>query len=188
LRSSGISIFAMLAMATLAGCEMARVRDPLTRTLGSSDVNAQFDFWDALNKRPQTCNDDAFHGLILYLDDTDRGGDYDGRVKLLKERRMLPANFDRPADQAVRRGTLAVAVAQILNVKGGLMFHLTGNNERYALLELQDMGVFPISSENQSFSGPEFVGLMGRVDDFRTGERANTPANDLRGAGAPLPP
>jgi hypothetical protein len=167
---------------------MARVPDRVTAKLGGSDDNSQFEFWDALNKRPRTCNDEAFHGLLLYLDDGDRAGNYDVRVKLLKDRRMLPQAFDRPADEAVRRGTLAFAVARILNIKGGLIMRLTGNSERYALLELQDMGVFPTSSENQSFSGAEFVGLIGRVDDFRTGERANTPASDLRGAGPPLPP
>jgi hypothetical protein len=81
---------------------------------------------------------------------------------------------------AVARGVLAVAVAQILDVRGGLMMHLTGRqNPRYALAELVGMGVFPTSSENQSFSGSEFVGIIGRVEDFRHGDPSNLPATVL---------
>ena len=181
-------IVLLAGMLAWSGCQMARVPDPLTRTLAGNDDNAQFDFWYELNTRPRTSNDEAFHGLLLYLDDRDPASDYDGRVRVLKDRNLLPRSFDRPADEVVRRGTLAVAIARLLGVEGGVMMRLSRGHERYALLELEDMGLFPISSENQSFSGAEFIGIMGRVQDFRTGEAANTPAADLQGAGRPLPP
>ena len=146
---------------------------------GASDDNAQFEFWRQLSERPLTSNDDAFHGLLLYLYQNDPANDYGGRVRLLKDRKMLPAAFDRPGDEAVTRGVLAVAVAQILKIKGGLMMHLTGNNPRYSLLELQDMELFPPSSENQTFSGGEFVGIIGKMEDYQHGDTGKLPAANL---------
>ena len=152
---------------------------------GGSDDNSQFEFWRQLSEKPLTSNDDAFHGLLLYLYQKDPASDYTGRVKLLKDKHMLPAGFDRPADQAVSRGVLAVAVVEILKIRGGLMMHLTGNNPRYSLLELQDMELFPPSSGNQTFSGGEFVGIIGKMEDYQHGDTSNLPAAQLSGpAGA----
>ena len=146
---------------------------------GASDDNAQFEFWRQLSERPLTSNDDAFHGLLLYLNQNDPANDYSGRVKLLKDRKMLPAGFDRPGDEAVTRAVLAVAVAEILKIKGGFMMHLTGNNPRYSLLELEDMELFPSSSENQTFSGGEFVGIIGKMEDYQHGDTGKLPAANL---------
>src|SRR6266550_3073525 len=65
----------------VTGCQSARVSQPLTRTI--------------------TCNDDAFHGLILYLDQSDPNSDYVSRVEALKSRGLLPRGFDRSGDEAV---------------------------------------------------------------------------------------
>lgn len=163
----------------IAGCAPAHVPEPVTVKHGASDDEAQFEFWRQLSERPLTSNADAFHGLLLYLYQNDPAHDYAGRVKLLKDRKMLPADFDRPGDEAVTRGVLAVAVAEILKIKGGLMMHLTGNNPRYSLLELEDMELFPSSSENQTFSGGEFVGIIGKMEDYQHGDTGKLPAANL---------
>src|SRR5205814_6508545 len=100
---------ALIAMLIVGGCHTAKVAQPLTGKLSGNDPDSQLEFWHTLATRPVTSNDEAFHGLLLYADGQDAARDYAARVSALKSRKMLPANFDRPADQAVERGPLAVA-------------------------------------------------------------------------------
>jgi hypothetical protein len=127
-------------------------------------------------------NDEAFHGLLLYLDDgNDAGGNYEGRVRVLKERKLLNAGFSEPANQAVSRGTLAVALVRALKIKGGLLQRVTNDHPRYAVRELMYMDLYPPSSPHQTFSGTEFLGIMGRIEDYQRGNPADYPAAVLPG-------
>ncbi|HEV2296332.1 MAG TPA: hypothetical protein VGR35_20990 [Tepidisphaeraceae bacterium] len=173
------------------GCATARVEEPLTATYGGNEIDDQFEFWHQLAQRPLTSNDEAFHGLLLYALDADPADNYHARVAALKSRGWLPARFDRPAHAVARRGELAVAIAQILRIRGGLMMRLTrGRHPRYALLELEEEGIYPASSENQTFSGSEFLGIIGRMEDYRRGNQTDLPAAVLepaRTAGSEAP-
>src|SRR3954451_9281120 len=110
---------------SFTGCHTAKVAQPLTGRLAGNDRDSQLEFWHTLANRPVTSNDEAFHGLLLYADGNDPPKDYNSRVSTLKSRRMLPAGFDQPADRAVERGSLAVAICKILDIKGGVMLRLT---------------------------------------------------------------
>ena len=151
------------------GCQSAHVSKPIAAKLYANDANAQMEFWHTLADQKVTSNDEAFHGLLLYLDQKDPATNYADRVKALKGRGLIPAGFDRPADEAVTRGTLAVAFCKILKVRGGVMMMVTGDHPRYATRELQYMGVFPLSSPQQTFSGTEYVGVIGKLDDVQNG-------------------
>src|SRR5581483_4142567 len=111
---------------SVCGCQAPHAGAPLTQTLGASDPDTQLEFWHRLNERSMTTNDDAFHGVLLYVDGKDACADYPARVSQLKSRKMLPSDFNRPADEALQRGTLAVAVVRILQIRGGLMMNLLG--------------------------------------------------------------
>jgi hypothetical protein len=110
--------------------------------------------------------------MLLYFDGQDPAKSYDERVKALKGRKLLSARFNRPADEAVTRGTMSVPIVKALQIKGGLVMHLTGPNPRYATRELQYEGLYPPSSPNQIFSGTEFVGIIGKLDDYQHGNPA----------------
>ena len=155
-----------MALLLLGGCSTARVADPLTNTLSDNRPETQLEFWHQLTSQPVTSNDEAFHGLILFMEGEDPTADYQGRMELLHSRQMLPRGFDRPADEAVLRGTLAVAIARLLEIKGGLVMRLLGPSPRYATRELQYLNLLPPSSPQQTFSGTEFVGVIGRVEDY----------------------
>src|SRR5918993_19297 len=81
-----------------------------------------------------------------------------------------------PADQAVSRGTLAVAVVRLTGIKGGITTRVFGASPRYAVRELMFTGLYPTSSPNQTFSGSEFVGIIGRIEDYQRGNPADVPA------------
>lgn len=171
-RSTGHSPAAPLgilvtAVLQFSGCNTAQVADPLTNTLSDNRPETQLEFWHQLTSRPITSNDEAFHGLILFMEVEDPPADYQGRMELLGSLQMLPPGFDRPANQAVLRGTLAVAITRLLEIKGGLVMRLLGPSPRYATRELQYLSLYPPSSPQQTFSGTEFVGVMGRIEDYQ---------------------
>ena len=173
-------LFTVVAV-MMVGCHTPRAGKTLDQKLAGSDPDAQVDFWHALNDEPVTSNDEAFHGLLLYMDGKDDSADYAARVANLKSRNMLPASFNEPAEQGVRRGTVAVALMRLLNNKGGVTVHVVGPLPRYAVRELMFLNVYPPSTPNQAFSGTEFVGIIGRVEDFQRGNPADVPAAVLPG-------
>ena len=166
-RPRRLSAWGLAATLLLAGCGAAKVANPLTAELAGNDPDSQLAFWHTLAERPVTSNDEAFHGLLLFVDDEDPTQDYAERVETLRSRQMLPTGFDRPADEAILRGTLAVAITRILDLKGGLMMHLVGPSPRYATRELLHERIYPPSSRNQTFSGAEFLGVIGRIEDYQ---------------------
>jgi hypothetical protein len=174
-------------MLLLAGCQSAKVSDPLTASIGGNDPGEQVEFWHRLAERPVTSNDEAFHGLLLFLDDRDPANDYAGRVAELRRRKMLPGGFDAPATDAVERGTLAVALVRALDIRGGVLMRLLGPTRRYATKELQFAEVFPPSSSGQTFSGSEFLGIISRAENYQqrraTGVRAAEEMDKPGGSG-----
>jgi hypothetical protein len=172
---------AILISLLLTGCHSAQVAEPLTDKLGGNDPDAQMEFWHTLAERNLTSNDEAFHGLLLYLDTEDPATDYAGRVKALKAKGLLDAGFNQPAHQAIQRGILAQALVRALKIKGGLMQRLTHDNPRYAVREMMYMDLYPPSSPQQTFSGTEFLGIIGRIEDYQRGNPADYPAAVLPG-------
>jgi predicted small secreted protein len=161
-------LFIIVATLTLAACATPpSAGEPVAVRHGGADADAQLEFWHALHDRRLTSNDDAFHGMLLFLDGKDEATDYAGRVATLKSRGMLPDDFDRPADEAVTRGTLAVIVTQGLKLKGGLALSLLPQSPRYATRELLFAGLFPQGSANQTLTGGQFVAIVGRLEDYQ---------------------
>ncbi len=176
---------AALALAVMAcGCQTARVGQPLTANLGGPDPAQRGEFWYQLSRVPLTSNDDAMHALLLYADGT-APATYEQRVAALRERGMLPRGFDGAADEAVARGTLAVAVAKMLDIKGGLTSRLVGPTPRYSTRALIAEGLFPECTPNQAISGAEFAALIGKIEDYQKGDPAEKPAEYLPGEEPP---
>jgi len=165
--SRGMEKGLLVGVALLSACTTTRVGESLTATVGGNDDDSQVEFWHGLTDQRVTSHDDAFHALVLFMDGQDPAADYAGRVAILKERGMLPGGFDGEADQAISRGTLAVALVKLLNIKGGVIMHVIGPAPRYATRELRYEGVYPPSSEWQVFTGAQFVAVMGRVEDYQ---------------------
>jgi hypothetical protein len=170
----------LLPMLLLFGCHQAHVTQPLSKELFGSDSDAQINFWHSLADEPVCSNDAAFHGLLLYFDNTDNSADYPARVALLKSRGMLLSGFDQPADAAIQRGTLAVALCRALQIKGGATMRVLGPTDRYALRELQFMGLFPPGSQQQTFSGNEYVGIIGKIEDYQRTDFGEKPDEQVQ--------
>src|SRR6266567_4049925 len=135
MRSEVLLVTLLLVSAVGGGGCRAPAAVALPAALAGNDPQAQIDFWHTLPWRHAASNDEAFHAILLFADGQDGAKDYPGRVELLKKKRMLPGDFDERADQAVRRGTLAVALVRVLEIKGGVTMHVVGSQPRYAVRE-----------------------------------------------------
>ena len=62
-----------------------------------------------------------------------------------------------------------------------------GPSPRYATRELRYIGLFPQSSPQQTFSGPELLGIIGRAEDYQRLYNENALA-DENDAGDPKAP
>src|SRR5688500_13328874 len=91
---------ALMILFMTCDCQSPRPGNPLAAELSGSDAEAQINFWHAMTDEPVTTNDQAFHGLLLYLDGKDDASDYAARLENLKRRNMLLEKFDQPATDA----------------------------------------------------------------------------------------
>ncbi len=178
-RRFSVALVCGVACLSLAACSAPRTATPLTAKLGKDDAGTQLEFWHELGQQPMTSHDDAFHGFLLYLDGGDSASDYAGRVARLKKRGLLADSFNRPADEAIQRGTLAVMICHAVDLKGGVTYSLLGPTPRYATRELQYAGLYPLSTPNQIFTGAEYLGIIGRLEDYQRGNAADKPASEL---------
>jgi len=174
---AALAVACLFTKVLLLGCATTTtVPDSVLPRVAGNDEQQQLDYWHEVATKPLISNDEAFHGLLLYLDAKDDATTYDQRVAALKSRGFLPKNFQKPASAALERGTLAVALAKHLNLRGGLTMRLTGVTPRYATRELEYRAVYPPSSPQQIFTGGEFVGVIGKAEDFRRGDPTDLPA------------
>jgi hypothetical protein len=178
---------AMLILAlclTLTGCQTPVVDQPLVATVGGSEPEQQMEFWHQLTERKAVGHDDAFHATLLFLDGQDPAADYAARVELLKSKGLLNKSFNKPGNQAITRGTLAVVLVRALQIKGGVLnFATGGGSPRYAVRELAYKNLYPPSSPHQFFTGTELVGVFGKMEDYQR----TRPAPAQAQAAAPQP-
>jgi hypothetical protein len=177
----GVRILFCLALLT-TGCASI-TGHPLTPSLAGDDPDSQIAYWHTLPDRNVISNDEAFHGLLLFVDSEDSSSSYEQRVAKLKSRKMLPADFHAPAAAAADRGTLAVILVRVLSIHGGVTMHLFGDQPRYAVRELVYAGLYPPSSPQQVFSGAQFLGIIGRAEDYQRDSISGTAVMNADEAG-----
>lgn len=162
-------IINVLTTLSFMGCQRPTVVDPLTERPIVEDADpaaTQLDFWHSLPERRMVSNDEAFRGVLLVMDGQDEA-DYAARISNLKNRGWLPQSFDEPGNLAVSRGHLAVVLAHAIELRGGLTMMVLGPTPRYATREMQYVGLYPPSSPHQTFTGDDFMAVMGRIEDYQ---------------------
>src|SRR5262245_50150351 len=157
---------AVVTLGMVGGCGRTMVASTLATGYSPADMSSDMRFWHSLPERPAVANDEALHGLIMLDAGEDRMGDYASRVAWAKDKRWVNVDWNEPPERAVQRGGGARAVCQICDSKGGVMMHLLGPTQRYALRELVDLNIMADSSEQQTISGREFLGVITRAQDY----------------------
>jgi hypothetical protein len=171
------------ALATLfAGCSAPPIVQPVIDARQSDGPALRVEFWHHLSGQPLASHGDAVHALLLFLDGQDPSSGYDQSLATLKARGILPGSFEGRAQTPIDRGTLAVALARALKLKGGLTFSIAGMSPRYAIRELEFRQLYPPSSPNQYFTGAELLGIFGAAEDYRRADPATYPQAVLAAA------
>lgn len=161
-----VCLLLAMAMMVMFGCETTRRASPLITEYDQADARAELEFWHGLAEQPVTTNNDAFHGLIEMANGTDPYNSYADRVNWLKDNDLLYDSFDGEPDEAANRGTVAYILVNALEIKGGVTMRVFGNHPRYATRELIYLEIMRKSTPQQGLSGIEFVGLVGRAQDY----------------------
>jgi len=68
--------------------------------LYSNDMDAQLEFWHTLASHKLTSNDEAFHGMLLYLDGQDPAKTYDERVAPAEIAPHAARQLQRPGERS----------------------------------------------------------------------------------------
>ncbi len=158
----------LLLLLGAAGCARTVVEFPLVTTPARGGPEADLEFWSALQSQPTVSNDEGLHALLLFEDEFDRARSYEARVEKAKTRGWLPDTWDEPASLAMQRGVVARAASKIGEIRGGVMMQIFGPSPRYATRELVSMGVMPPGTAQQTLSGAELLGVLGRLQDWST--------------------
>jgi len=166
LRRIGAGLVLVTVMLALGGCQSAEVAEPLTETTSGNDPDSMLNFWHTLAERNVTSHDEALHAILLFKIGCDKSENYADRVAAMKGCGWLPPGWDKPANEAITRGTTSMILARMLNIKGGLSMWILGPTPRYATRELQSMNIMPAGTENQSISGSQFLTIIGQVEDY----------------------
>jgi hypothetical protein len=172
-------VMAMLAAgAAMAGCARTVTDGSVVDRHGTAE--AELEFWDGLTTERVLTNNDALHGLLMIGGQP--AGTYEERLEAARSRGWLEAAAAPAANASAPVGMVAVAVCEILEIRGGVTMHVFGPSARYCTRELVFRGLIPQRGEHQAMSGLEFIDLAGRIQDYR-GDRATSGPGGVGGGG-----
>lgn len=176
----------------LGACSRTMITDPVPTAAMADTPDATLEFWHTLPAQSAISNDEGLHGVILLVDGADPNPTYEDRVAALKQRGWIDEGFDEPANMAMQRGTLAKALAHALDIRGGVMMHLTGRAPRYAAKELSYLGVMQAdATSNQVISGLDYLAIISKAQDYMIAGQVRAQAAAAAAAAArtaePLP-
>lgn len=176
--NSGVTVAALAGLLVFAqGCERTMVAQPSDPAVLAGTPEAAMEFWHSLPGRSAVTNSEGLHGVLLLADGQDPSGDYATRVATLQQRGWLDAGFDEPENMAMQRGTLAKALSHLMDIRGGVMMHVTGRSPRYAARELAYMGIIQSdSTSNQVMSGLDYLAIISKSQDYMTTEQTRAAA------------
>jgi hypothetical protein len=161
---AALAVSAVLAF-SLAGCAVERTVLEDSAVDAYPGYEAELDFWDELATRSVVTNNDALYGLLLVSGEESPPAEYEGRLTAARARGWLGGEDAPPMNESAAVGLIAVAVCDILDIKGGLTMRVFGPSGRYCTRELVYREYIPRRTDNQSLSGLEFIDLLSRVED-----------------------
>lgn len=115
-------------------------------------------------------NDQACSMVLLMLNGEDRYQSFAQRLRALIAEGLVQESWKLNGDDSVTKGTLAYMICEVMQIKGGVMMYLLPSR-RYAYREAVDRGLMLYGSENEPLTGPEVVGIVGRVARIQEKER-----------------
>lgn len=172
---SGLILIAGAAGCTPGGVKGVRAFEDLPPAQG--EVASDAGFLYELSNKKYCSTDDAYRGMLYFVDGTDTSSNFQERTARVKMHGLVKDNWKHAAQEPITKGKVAYMFARALELPGGVMYNVTDACPRYALRELIYKDIIKIGSEGEKVSGAEYVGILGRADDYRlaAGERGKGP-------------
>lgn len=160
----------LLLLLSLAGCAPRGIQPVKAFSdlpPAEQEVDSDAGFLYELAKKPHCSTDDAYRGMLYFIDGTDTAGNFQERTARLAMHGVIKKSWTHNPNSVATKGTVAYMLARAVGIKGGLMYNITGACPRYALRELAYQGIIVGTSEYDQISGTEYIGILGRADDYR---------------------
>ncbi|NIA07825.1 MAG: hypothetical protein GWP14_09385 [Actinobacteria bacterium] len=172
---SSMILAVSLASCTPAGVKGVRAFEDLPPAQGEVVSDAEF-LYELSNKK-YCSTDDAYRGILYFVDGADTSSNFQERTARVQMHGLAKADWKHTPQAPITKGKVAYMFARALEFPGGVMYNITDAGSRYALRELIYKDIIRIGSEGQAVSGAEYVGILGRADDYRlaAGERGKGP-------------
>lgn len=137
-------------------------------------------FYRTLARKPTATIEDAVRALARYKSGPEEWMNFDADLKFLKSKNVeIPKEMAARKDDPLTQGMATHMFMKALGVKGGFMYRLFPNNQRYALREAMTMGLVPGNVfVGQTLSGSEMMGLLIKIvekRDEQEGKKAEEP-------------
>lgn len=107
-------------------------------------------------------NNDACSLMIYMVGGKDRGETFKQKEKFLQHKAVIPSHWKLAPDEPVTKGTFAYMLCRATDTRGGLFMRILGGR-RYAYREAVYQDFMQAGSEYEPLTGPEAVGIIGRV-------------------------
>jgi len=147
------------------GLDLAAKESPLPADESSAE------YLDRISSQTSVSENDAMRGILLLLDGKDSAGGFAERLRILRQRGIVPARWDCRPQRPLSRGRMAYMIYQACKVPGGVMLTLIGPTQRYCLRELQYREIIGPGAMYVDVGGMEFQAVLSRADHYlETGE------------------
>lgn len=112
---------------------------------------------------------DAAKSIVILMGMDEELIDLDSQGAYLREKGMLSGRFREGFDPMapLRKGPAAYMFLKALGIRGGIVLHLFGPSERYALKELVFQGIVSPGHVNDLVSGGELVQIMSQAAQYK---------------------
>lgn len=125
-------------------------------------------YFAGLMQKKVTFRYDACKAVVVLMGVKDRYIDLDSQIIFLRQRDLLPEEFEDRFDpmQPLRKGLLAYMVYSALDMRGGIALTLFGRSERYSLKELVFKGIMAEGNTKDIVTGEELFSVTIQALDY----------------------
>ncbi len=134
-------------------------------------------FFRELLRKPQATVEDAVHATARYKGYEGQTG-IPAEIEFLSQRGIRFQTGSRASpilsilSNPLDKGSATFLLMKALGVKGGVMYRLFPNSQRYSLREAADMGFLPATSVvSEKMSGADLLGLLVKIVEY-TGKKS----------------
>lgn len=123
-----------------------------------------------LQRQPMVTVGEAYRVMLILADGDDQYTSFDQRRTALEERGAIRSEWGLEREEPIDKGSVAYMVCRIIKAPGGINYNLFGRlgvgDRRYALRELEFLGLMPSAVPYRYITGGELVDLLAKADRY----------------------